>query len=134
MFSKKTSPLVSLESQLVRSCSPRRTKISTAIRKVASEWLRACSQFELNQALLTISSVDVSKDLRHATVWISIFVSDSLNAVSKNVYLEALQVQASPLRLHLSRTLPLRRVPKLIFKLNHDLDAFQHIRDRKSVV
>ena len=62
--------------------------------------------------LVTVTGVDVTRDLRHARVHVSILGSES----EKTATMEGLQSVAGYLRAKLGRTLRLRVTPELDFK------------------
>ena len=73
--------------------------------------------------MITITSVDVSPDLSHANVRVSVMGSDEEKATS----LEGLASAARFLRAQLSKELNLRTSPELHFHLDRGLEHAQHI-------
>ena len=67
--------------------------------------------------LVTITAVDVTRDLRHARLFISIMGSDSQRAST----LEALEGMKGHLRTRLSKALSLRVAPEISFKMDESV-------------
>ena len=67
--------------------------------------------------MITVTGVDVTRDLRHAKVFISVMGSDSERAST----VEALEGMAGHLRSRLARVLSLRVAPSLSFKLDESV-------------
>ncbi|WP_367237549.1 30S ribosome-binding factor RbfA [Pseudomonas sp. Rh2] len=75
--------------------------------------------------LVTITAVDVSRDLGHAKVFITVMGQDGTNAVPQT--LKALTSAASFLRLHLGRVMQLRSVPQLHFHFDESVSRGAHL-------
>jgi ribosome-binding factor A len=75
--------------------------------------------------LVTITAVDVSRDLGHAKVFITVMGQDGADAVPKT--LKALTSAASFLRLHLGRVMQLRSVPQLHFHFDESVSRGAHL-------
>jgi len=69
--------------------------------------------------LVTITAVDVSRDLGHAKVFITVMGADGSDTVAQT--LKALNSAASFLRLHLGRAMNLRSVPQLHFHFDESI-------------
>ena len=67
--------------------------------------------------LVTVTGVDVTRDLRHAKVHVSILGSE----VEKKSTMEGLQSVAGHLRAKLGRTLRLRATPELDFRYDDSI-------------
>ena len=74
--------------------------------------------------LVTVSDVEVSKDLKYAKIFIS--VSDQDETVRRGV-LEGFAAASSFIRGSIGRRLPLKRVPELSFHLDETLDNAMRI-------
>ena len=72
---------------------------------------------------VTVTGVEVSADLSHATVRVSVMGSDA----DKLKSLEGLTSAARFLRAQLARELPLRVTPEIHFELDRGLDHAQQI-------
>ena len=76
--------------------------------------------------LVTITAVDVSRDLGHAKVFITVMgQEDEPDAVKQSV--KALNSAASFLRLHLGRSMQLRSVPQLHFHYDESVSRGVHL-------
>ncbi len=75
--------------------------------------------------LVTITAVDVSRDLGHAKVFITVMGADGTDAVPQT--LKALTSAASFLRLHLGRVMQLRSVPQLHFHFDESVSRGAHL-------
>lgn len=73
--------------------------------------------------LVTITAVDVTRDLRQARIFVSIMGTDSERAAT----LEALESMKSHLRSRLARTLRLRVAPELSFKVDESVSRAARI-------
>jgi ribosome-binding factor A len=67
--------------------------------------------------LVTVTGVDVTRDLRHARVYVSILGSESERAAT----LDGLASVASHLRSRIGRALRLRVAPEIAFKLDQSV-------------
>lgn len=84
--------------------------------------------------LVTVTAVDVTRDLRHARVFISILGTDS----ERSATLDALSSMTSHLRSRLAKTLRLRVAPEIAFKLDDSVaraarieSLLAQVRDKK---
>src|SRR5690606_35594918 len=75
--------------------------------------------------LVTITAVDVSRDLAHAKVFITVMGADGSDAVGQS--LKALGSAASFLRLQLGKVMKLRSVPQLHFHFDERLSRGAHL-------
>jgi ribosome-binding factor A len=75
--------------------------------------------------LVTITAVDVSRDLGHAKVFITVMGQEAADAVPQT--LKALTNAASFLRLHLGRVMQLRSVPQLHFHFDESVSRGAHL-------
>lgn len=75
--------------------------------------------------LVTITAVDVSRDLGHAKVFITVMGQDGADAVPQT--LKVLTSAASFLRLHLGRVMQLRSVPQLHFHFDESVSRGAHL-------
>ncbi len=72
---------------------------------------------------VTLTRVDLSDDLKYAKVYFSVMGSES----EKEKSLQGLTNASGFIRTELGRKLKLRRIPELIFKIDHSLDYSIHI-------
>jgi ribosome-binding factor A len=86
--------------------------------------------------LVTVTGVDVTRDLRHAKVFVSIMGSDAERAAT----VEGLASVAAHLRARVGRELRLRLAPEITFRLDESIaraarieSLLAQVRDRKPV-
>lgn len=92
----------------------RADRVAEAIREEVATFLGEGAKDPRLVGLVTVTAVDVTRDLRQARVFVSILGSDS----QRRATFEALTSLASHLRSRLARTLRLRVAPELTFKLD----------------
>jgi len=94
-------------------------RVASLIRKEVSDLIRNGIRDErINQGMITITGVEVSGDLQHCKVFISIFDETT----SKKEILEGLNSANGFIRGELGRRLQLRRAPELKFSLDRGLE------------
>jgi ribosome-binding factor A len=86
-------------------------RLAEAIREEVATFLADGAKDPRIVGLVTVTGVDVTQDLRHAKVYVSVLGSD----VEKQSTLEGLQSAATHLRSRLGRSLRLRFAPELTF-------------------
>lgn len=102
----------------------RRTKkINSLLREVIATVIQKDVQNPSISVLTTVISVDTSKDLRQAKVYISIFGNDE----EKKKTIQALQSAAGYIAVQVAKQVVLRYFPKLYFKLDQSIDQHMHI-------
>lgn len=92
--------------------SRRPDRVAEAIREAVAMFLAEGVKDPRVTGLVTVTGVDVTRDLRHARVHVSILGTESEKAAT----MEGLQSVAGYLRAKLGRTLRLRVTPELDFK------------------
>ena len=92
--------------------SRRPDRVAEAIREAVAMFLAEGVKDPRVTGLVTVTGVDVTRDLRHARVHVSILGSDA----EKKETMEGLASVAGHLRAKLGRTLRLRVTPELDFK------------------
>ncbi|NLI69404.1 MAG: 30S ribosome-binding factor RbfA [Firmicutes bacterium] len=75
-------------------------------------------------AVTTVTDVQVSRDLGHAWVYISIFEDDEED---RKVILEALERAAGFVRLQIGKRIRLRHIPEIHFMIDHSIGYGAHI-------
>jgi ribosome-binding factor A len=95
----------------------RADRVAEAIRMEIARFLSEDAKDPRLAGLVTITAVDVTRDLRHARLFISIMGSDSQRAST----LEALEGMKGHLRTRLSRALSLRVAPEISFKMDESV-------------
>ena len=90
-------------------------KLSALLKREISEILvNGVRDERIHQAMITITTVEVSGDLQHAKIFISLFGEDK----QKAEVLVGLEEAKGFIRAELARRLQLRRSPVLVFKID----------------
>lgn len=87
-------------------------RVAEAIREEVATFLAEDVKDPRVQGLVTVTGVDITRDLRHAKVFVSVLGSDAERAATY----EGLASVASHLRSRVGRALRLRVAPELVFK------------------
>lgn len=74
-------------------------------------------------AMVSVTNVDVTKDLKYAKVYISLFGSDE----AKEGTMEALRSSAGFIRRELSQRMNLRNTPEIVLKEDSSIEKGMHI-------
>jgi ribosome-binding factor A len=105
-----------------RRTSHRPERVAEAIRQTVAEFLTSDVR-DPRVGFVTVTAVEVSGDLAHARVRVSVMGGDEEKAKS----LEGLASVARFLRAQLAKALPLRVAPELRFELDRGLEHAQQI-------
>ncbi len=105
-----------------RRPSHRPERVAEAIRQTVAAFLTG-SVRDPRVGFVTVTAVDVSADLTHARVRVSVMGSEH----DKTTSLVGLNSAARYLRAQLGRELPLRVTPELRFELDRGLEHAQRI-------
>ena len=89
-------------------------RVAEAIREEVAQFLAEGVKDPRVTGLVTVTGVDVTRDLRHARIFVSILGSDAEKAQTQ----EGLRSLAGHLRSRLGRSLRLRVAPELEFVLD----------------
>lgn len=92
-------------------------RVSEAIREEVATFLTDGVKDPRVRGLVTVTGVDVTRDLRHAKVFVSILGDDA----ARRETLEGLEAMASHLRGHIGRALRLRSAPEIAFKYDQSV-------------
>ena len=92
-------------------------RVAEAIREEVATFLAEGVKDPRVVGLVTVTGVDVTRDLRHAKVFVSILGSDAERAAT----LDGLASAASHLRPRIGRALRLRIAPEIAFKLDQSV-------------
>jgi ribosome-binding factor A len=92
-------------------------RVAEAIREEVATFLAEGVKDPRIVGLVTVTGVDVSRDLRHAKVYVSVLGSDAERAAT----LDGLASVASHLRSRLGRVLRLRVAPEVDFRLDESI-------------
>lgn len=95
-------------------------------RRVAEEIRHALAELILSdikdprvsEGLVSVTSVEVSKDLKHARAWISVLGTEE----AQKDAIDALQAAAGFIRREIAQRVVLRFVPTISFKLDHSME------------
>jgi ribosome-binding factor A len=90
-------------------------EIKAALAEIVSQELK---DPRVHQGMLTVSHVDLSKDLRNATVWVSVLGSSNADEA-----LEGLRHSKGFIKHLLGERVIMRYMPELAFKFDH---SFEH--------
>jgi ribosome-binding factor A len=97
---------------------PRRAvRVAEAVRQEVASFLAERAKDPRLVGMVTVTGVDVTRDLRHATVFVSIMGEPDERAAT----LEGLDSLSGHLRTHLGRVLRLRVAPELVFRLDQSI-------------
>ena len=98
-------------------------RLNSLLKEVISEVVMRDVRNPHVNPLITITRVDISNDLQHAKVYISVIGPD----LEKEQTLEALQSAAGFIAVHASKKVVLRYFPALTFKLDTSVDHHMRI-------
>ena len=99
-------------------------RINEEIRAELSDILRTVKDPRVSQAMVTITHVDTTNDLRYARVWVSV-----LDKTQEKDVLKGLKSAAGFLRRELGSRLNLRYTPELQFMSDDSIAHGAHILD-----
>lgn len=98
---------------------PRLERVNSLLRRVIAEEMHHVMQGDsVAPGLITVTSVACGKDLRDATVNISVFGDDAL----KETAIRHLQHNARKFQAIVNREVRLKFTPRLLFKLDRSLE------------
>jgi ribosome-binding factor A len=95
----------------------RSERVAEGIREEVATFLAEDAKDPRIVGLVTVTGVDVTRDLRHAKVFVSIMGSD----VERQATLEGLDSAASHLRSRIGRALRLRVAPEITFRYDESI-------------
>ena len=94
-------------------------RVAALIRREISQLLITGIRDErVQQGIITITEVEVSGDLQHCKVFVSIYGEEN----EKNLVMSGLHAASGFLRGELGRKLQLRRAPEIVFQLDRGLE------------
>ena len=103
----------------------RTDRLNSLLKEVISDIIRVHVRNPHVNELLTITSVDVTKDLHHAKVYVSVIGSEEQKAKT----LDALQSAAGFIAVNASKQVVMRYFPALTFKLDNSVEKHARIED-----
>jgi ribosome-binding factor A len=95
----------------------RSERVAEGIREEVATFLAEDAKDPRITGLVTVTGVDVTRDLRHAKVFVSILGSDE----ERQATLEGLDSAASHLRSRIGRALRLRVAPEITFRYDESI-------------
>ena len=99
--------------------APRKVRLAETIRAELSQAIRTeLRDPRLAGGLLTISGVDISSDLKYATVYVSILGDEKV----RQDMMKALKGASGVLRAELGRTKAFKSVPELTFRYDESIE------------
>ena len=101
----------------------RAERVAEAIRAEVATFLSEGAKDPRLIGFVTVTSVDVPRDLRRATIYVSVMGSD----VQRTATLDGLQGVAGHLRGRIARALQLRIAPEIAFKLDETVERAARI-------
>ena len=102
----------------------RTDRIEEEVKKVASKVISQELKDPRLTAMISVTAVKVTKDLRYAKVYVSIFAK---NEEEKKTNLEALKSAEGFVRKEIGHRINLRYTPQIIFELDDSIDYGMHI-------
>ncbi|HKS07502.1 MAG TPA: 30S ribosome-binding factor RbfA [Gemmatimonadaceae bacterium] len=101
----------------------RAERVAEAIRGEVATFLREGAKDPRLVGFVTVTSVDVTRDLRRATVYVSVMGSDT----QRRATLEGLESVATHLRSRVGRSLQLRVAPEIAFRIDETVERAARI-------
>lgn len=101
----------------------RSVRVAEAVREEVASFLTEGAKDPRIVGFVTVTGVDVTNDLRHARVYVSIMGSDQ----ERDTTLEGLASLASHLRARVARAVRLRIAPELEFRLDRTVERAARI-------
>lgn len=95
----------------------RADRVAEAIREQVATFLRDGAKDPRLVGMVTVTAVDVPRDLRTARIFVSILGSDAERATT----MDALESMTGHLRTRLAKSLSLRVAPELSFKVDESV-------------
>lgn len=106
------------------------TRLNSLLKEVISDIIRRDVRNPHVNELVTVTRVDISRDLHHAKVYISVIGS----AEQKEETLAALQSAAGFIAVQSSREVVMRYFPALAFKLDDSVEKHMRIEELLSKI
>jgi ribosome-binding factor A len=103
----------------------RTDRLNSLLKEVISEVIRREVKNPHVNTLITVTHVDISKDLHHAKVYVSVIGSEK----EKLETIAALQSAAGFIAINSSKKVVMRYFPELLFRLDDSVEKHMHIED-----
>ncbi len=101
----------------------RTLRLNSLLKEVISEVIHRDVRNPHVHPLVSVAAVDISKDLQHAKVYISILGTQA----DKEATIKALQSAAGFISVHASKKVVMRYFPKLLFILDDTVDKLMRV-------
>jgi ribosome-binding factor A len=102
---------------------PRSKRISEEIRKIVAEVIRNDIKDPRVSKMSTVTGVETTRDLRYATIYVSVFDNDEM----KEKTIEGLNRAKGFIRRAIGDQLDVRYTPEPIFKLDESIENAIHL-------
>jgi ribosome-binding factor A len=109
---------------------PRTNRISEEIKKLVSHLIMNELKDPRLSPLTSVVAVEVTRDLRYANIFISVYGSQD----DKENSMKALQNAGGFIRKEIGKSLKLRYTPEPLFKMDQSIEQGMHINDLISKV
>lgn len=103
----------------------RTDRLNSLLREVISEVIREDVKNPHVNTLITVTHVDITKDLHHAKVYVSVIGSEK----EKTETIAALQSAAGFIAVNASKKVVMRYFPELTFRIDDSVEKHMHIED-----
>lgn len=103
----------------------RTDRLNSLLKEVISEVIRRDVKNPHVSELVTVTRVDITKDLHHAKVYISVIGTPE----QKNETLHALSSASGFIAVNASKKVVMRYFPELVFKLDDSVDKQMRIQE-----
>ncbi len=100
-------------------------RVAEQIKKGVSQILQTEMKDPRFTGFLSVTEVDVSRDLSHAKIYVSIYGSDN----EKSLTLKALESALGFIRSEIGKRVRLRHIPEISFHLDKSLEYGAHISE-----
>lgn len=101
----------------------RADRVAEAIREEVATFLTDSAKDPRLRGLVTVTGVEMTRDLRHAKVFVSVMGSDA----ERKATFDGLASIAGHLRSHLGKALRLRVAPAIVFQPDRSIAQAAHI-------
>lgn len=103
----------------------RTDRLNSLLKEVISDIIRTAVRNPNIKSLITVTRVDITKDLHYAKVYVSVIGTD----IEKKETIAALQTAAGFIAVQSSKQVVMRYFPELTFKLDDSVDRHMRIED-----
>jgi len=103
----------------------RNNRLSEEIKKEISKMILEEIKDPRIKAMVSITDIELTKDLRYAKVYVSIYGNEE----DKRETFEGLKSAAGYIRHEIGRRIKMRYTPEIIFELDHSIEYGAHISE-----